>query len=467
MCREEMIDSDSESRSPVTPQGTEILGIQLKTREEQIIRSLGVDRLPESLALHGGAPTQSLRDLDKEEEEDCEVVVEEYGAEVCVDSVEEGDDLQALKTEMEKVSLGNPISTSQSSPVEERDGSWTVNGRSENVSEVCVESCDIPTDSTVYGLPNELALPGHLSSNLCVIRVQVQKLDSDRVRVTYPKILEGRTPGDDCGGCFVQKEVQFPTGADEKSLNEFLAQEAVRLANEAPIEGQRKAAGGIKGTVKSRSTEHRQDRGTKRSVAPCPPAVQTVPSVMGKSRKKRKGAEQSSGCPDQTSLVRKEGLGQLPRKRSRKLLSQLDPSPPVVPTVSPSGITDLGLRDVSARGTALPAEMKCLPTVIAGIESAIVPSVQELPLPGKVSQANLEEVCTSVCAPTKMDVTWCVPLMICLILLLLKSGLSVCLSTKVSILCSTKYNSVLNCIVSSFNNILLTNRISYNRCKII
>lgn len=416
MCREEMIDSDSESHSPIPPQGTEILGIQLKTRADQIIRSLGIERMPESLDRHDGVQVESSRDLDQEEEEekdDCNVVVEEFGAELCIDNIEEDDNFQEHKIETQKDSLDDPSSASKLPSVEEHGSGLAVNGSSENVSEVFIENCDISSDNTVCGVPMEFASL-HTSSNLCVIRVQVQKLDSDRVRVTYPKILEGHAPGDDCGSCFVQKEVKFPTGADEKSLNEFLAQEAVRLVNESPLEGQRKAAMGIKRTVKSGSVEQRQDRGTKRSAsATTCPANQMVPSVMGKSKKKLKGTARTSGCLDQTTLARKECTGQHPRKRSRKLLCQSDLVLPQVLTATQSGIADLELcgSDISARGTALPTEFECLPTITTGIEaSAFVTSVQEFPLPGKASQVALEKVGPSVRAPTKMDVTWFVSL---------------------------------------------------------
>lgn len=408
MCREEMIDSDSESHSPVPPQGTEILGIQLKTRADQIIRSLGIERMPESLDRREGVQVESSQDLDKEEEEqeDCNVVVEEYGAELCIDNVEEDDDFQEHKIETQKDSLGDP--TSKLPSVEGQGSGLAVNGSSENICEVFVKNCDIPSDNAVCGVPMEFA-SSHTSSNLCVIRVQVQKLDSDRVRVTYPKILEGHAPGDDSGSCFIQKEVKFPTGADEKSLNEFLAQEAVRLVNEAPLEGQRKAAMGVK-RAKSGSVEHRQDRGTKRSVATTTcPANQMVPSVMGRPKKKLKGTAQASGCSDQTMLARKESTGPHPRKRSRKLLCQSDL---VLPPVLTADLELCG-SDISARGTALPTEMECLPTITTGIEaSAIVTSMQEFSLPGKASHVALEKVGPSVRALTKMDVTWFVSFMI-------------------------------------------------------
>lgn len=247
MCRERMSDFDSELSSSVSPEGTEILSVRLQNRADEIVRCLGVDRLPDCFdRSHDRADTNSGTFEAVSEEVDDDILPEEFGAEVFIENP--NDDfllelgLKNLRDTPENISNSDPPGMEK--PENEHD-------EFENQSETL--SLD---DHREPNIADKSTLKNPATSNVRVVCVQVQKLGSDRVVITYPKKFS-----DNCGESdereVIKKEVKFPSGADEQSIYEFLAGEALRLVNEDPVENQKNSSqtqepgGAVPGSSKS------------------------------------------------------------------------------------------------------------------------------------------------------------------------------------------------------------------------
>lgn len=229
LCRERMSDFDSELCSSVFSDGTEILSVRLHNRADQIVRCLGVDHLPDCFdQSHDRTGANSETFETAPEEVRADIVPEEFGAEVFIENPDDD-----LLLELGLRNLGGvPENTSDSDPPRMETPE---NGRAEFEDQSEAPSLDDDCEPIVA---DKSAFKSPAASNARVVCVQVQKLGSDRVVITYPKKFL-----DSCGEpderLVVKKEVKFAAGADDKSIYEFLASEALRLVNEEPVENQK------------------------------------------------------------------------------------------------------------------------------------------------------------------------------------------------------------------------------------